>query len=57
MSKIEKVRKPTITASPRPCAVVSADRGNAPQIAPERTPAVLPTRDSDAPVELDAVTR
>jgi hypothetical protein len=36
MAEVRKVARPAVTASTRPCAFVSPDRGNAPTITPPR---------------------
>ncbi|MGW4565736.1 hypothetical protein ACWEN3_26065 [Streptomyces sp. NPDC004561] len=36
MAEVTKVVRPAITASSRPCAFVSPDKGNAPTITPVR---------------------
>lgn len=36
MAEIKKVARPAVTASSRPCAFVSPDKGNAPTITPPR---------------------
>ncbi|MFC9064379.1 hypothetical protein [Streptomyces harbinensis] len=42
MAEVLKVTNPPVTASSRPCASVSPDKGNAPTITPARTRAELP---------------
>ncbi|MGI5350671.1 hypothetical protein ACQEU8_21200 [Streptomyces sp. CA-250714] len=37
MAEVKKVARPAVTASTRPCAFVSPDKGNAPTITPPRT--------------------
>ncbi|MCH0541600.1 hypothetical protein I3F58_18940 [Streptomyces sp. MUM 203J] len=34
MAEVKKVTRPAVTASSRPCAFVSPDKGNAPTITP-----------------------
>ncbi|GGN53250.1 hypothetical protein ACFXN2_28710 [Streptomyces kronopolitis] len=34
MAEVKKVARPAVTASSRPCAFVSPDKGNAPTITP-----------------------
>jgi hypothetical protein len=36
MAEVRKVARPAVTASTRPCAFVSPDKGNAPTITPAR---------------------
>ncbi|MFF8827955.1 hypothetical protein [Streptomyces sp. NPDC015131] len=36
MAEVRKVARPAVTASTRPCAFVSPDKGNAPTITPVR---------------------
>ncbi|MEV5428045.1 hypothetical protein [Streptomyces sp. NPDC052701] len=36
MAEVKKVARPAVTASSRPCAFVSPDKGNAPTITPAR---------------------
>ncbi|WP_274910603.1 hypothetical protein [Streptomyces sp. WZ-12] len=36
MAEVKKVVRPAVTASSRPCAFVSPDKGNAPTITPAR---------------------
>jgi hypothetical protein len=36
MAEVRKVVRPAVTASSRPCAFVSPDKGNAPTITPAR---------------------
>jgi hypothetical protein len=36
MAEVRKVVRPAVTASSRPCAFVSPDKGNAPTITPVR---------------------
>ena len=36
MAEVKKVARPAVTASTRPCAFVSPDKGNAPTITPVR---------------------
>lgn len=36
MAEVRKVARPAVTASSRPCAFVSPDKGNAPTITPRR---------------------
>ncbi|MFJ2605531.1 hypothetical protein ACIQOU_02470 [Streptomyces sp. NPDC091279] len=47
MAEVRKVARPAVTASSRPCAFVSPDKGNAPTITPVRQQ----TEADDAPVE------
>ncbi|WP_327233905.1 hypothetical protein OG349_07805 [Streptomyces sp. NBC_01317] len=58
MAEVRKVARPAVTASSRPCAFVSPDKGNAPTITPvpqqakvdtvDTTPAVLQEQSASA---------
>ncbi|MFF3327647.1 hypothetical protein [Streptomyces sp. NPDC002889] len=43
MAEVRKVTRPAVTASSRPCAFVSPDKGNAPTITPVRKQAEADT--------------
>ncbi|MBV2354163.1 hypothetical protein KUM39_07265 [Streptomyces sp. J2-1] len=43
MAEVKKVARPAVTASSRPCAFVSPDKGNAPTITPVRARAEADT--------------
>ncbi|MGW7197965.1 hypothetical protein [Streptomyces chryseus] len=54
MAEVRKVVRPAVTASSRPCAFVSPDKGNAPTITPVRkeaqaAPAAAEQRTQDSP--------
>ncbi|MER7761106.1 hypothetical protein [Streptomyces sp. NPDC097619] len=48
MAEVKKVTRPPVTASSRPCAFVSPDKGNAPTITPVRKEAVADTAPAEA---------
>ncbi|MFG2287581.1 hypothetical protein ACGFOU_16180 [Streptomyces sp. NPDC048595] len=47
MAEVKKVVRPAVTASSRPCAFVSPDRGNAPTITPARKQAEVVTTSAE----------
>ncbi|MEE1927145.1 hypothetical protein V1J52_02935 [Streptomyces sp. TRM 70351] len=49
MAEVRKVVRPAVTASSRPCAFVSPDKGNAPTIIPVRKSAQSAPATADQP--------
>ncbi|MEU7641899.1 MULTISPECIES: hypothetical protein [unclassified Streptomyces] len=51
MAEVKKVVRPAVTASSRPCAFVSPDKGNAPTITPARSQVEATSAPSEQPKE------
>ncbi|WP_436736408.1 hypothetical protein [Streptomyces sp. BBFR102] len=51
MAEVKKVARPAVTASSRPCAFVSPDKGNAPTITPARQQAEADAAPVEQPKE------